>query len=348
MDLVEKLAGIMQQAAELECSLQRSLQVMVEHFELSSGWVWLLDAGHGEPYLAASYQLPEPLLEPMRMTGQPCRCLEGFRKGSPTPGTVERIACSRLRAFDAFPEEGKHTSFPLLCGEVRLGLLNLGWRPLNDQQMRQAEVACALLAVMVERVRLREENEIFVRQEERERLARDLHDTLAQSFTAIALQLEGAQMVAEQTEVAFARVDKALQISRQSLETTREVVWDLRGEAPLGVSLRRTARQFTSRTGIPVYLQLREPDLTPDEQVHLLRIVGEALSNVERHAQASEVGLELSGEAANFQLLLHDNGQGLSGPPGLGRRGMEERAGYLEARLVVESDQEGTRVRLWR
>lgn len=340
--LLEKLVALLDSGQELESCLAQALELMLRELKLETGWVWLLEPHSQKIYLAASARLPRALAEPVRMTGKTCRCLDGFLKGELGPSSVDRIACSRLREVEV---EGSHTSFPLSFGGRPLGLLNLGFRELDPDEVRLLALACHQLGALVERSRMAEEREQFARQHERERLARELHDTLAQSFTAIGLQLEGAEMALEgRIEVARQRLQKALAISREGVETTREVVFDLRGHEPLAAGLRKLSRAFTSRSGIPVQASLAVLSLDAESEQQLLRIAGEALHNVERHAAASRVTLRLEARETGYRLSIEDDGRGLSGKEGLGLTGMRERAQAISARLTLTSDQGGTRV----
>lgn len=342
----ERLTEILQSAGELEALLDAALGLLVDTLGLETAWAWLFEPEGGEIYLASSYRLPDPLLKPVKMTGYPCRCLEALGAGRLDPKAVDRISCSRLREVDAVPAQGRHTSFPLSYGGRKLGLINLGWRALTREEELWVKLACAQISARVDRGRWVEEREIYARQSERQRLARDLHDTLAQSFTAIALQVEGAQMVLGRPEVAQERLERALAVARESLETTRRVVYDLRGEKPLSLALRSTARAFTSRTGIPVRSSLDPIRLEPSVEHELLHIVTEALTNIERHAAAHRVTLKLAQEAGGVRLTVEDDGRGLSGPEGLGLTGMRERALQIGAELHLESGERGTRVSL--
>jgi signal transduction histidine kinase len=186
---------------------------------------------------------------------------------------------------------------------------------------------------------------------ERQRLARDIHDTLAQGFVSIVLQLQAAEADLP-TDAAEARghLERARRTARDNLAEARRLVWDLRPEAlsaaPLGEALGRLAARVAEETGLAASATVTGTPqaLSPDAEVTLLRVTQEALANVTRHAAAGRVAVTLSymdGEAA---LDVRDDGAGFAptadgfGPNGgLGLRGMRERVEALGGRLAVES-----------
>jgi signal transduction histidine kinase len=186
---------------------------------------------------------------------------------------------------------------------------------------------------------------------ERQRLARDIHDTLAQGFVSIVVQLQAAESeLPAGAEAARAHLERARRTARDNLAEARRLVWDLRPTqlraASLGEALGRLADRLAEETGIAATATVTGTPrpLSPDAEVTLLRVTQEALANVTRHARADRVALTLSymdGEAA---LDVHDDGVGFSpgsggtdGNGGLGLPGMRERVEALGGRLAVES-----------
>jgi signal transduction histidine kinase len=186
---------------------------------------------------------------------------------------------------------------------------------------------------------------------ERQRLARDIHDTLAQGFVSIVLQLQAAEAdLPPDAAGSRAHLERARRTARDNLAEARRLVWDLRPEvlsaAPLGEALERLAGRLAEETGMVATATVTGTPrpLSADAEVTLLRVTQEALANVTRHAGAGRVAVTLSymdGEAA---LDVRDDGAGFApeadghGPDGgLGLRGMRERVEALGGRLAVES-----------
>jgi signal transduction histidine kinase len=186
---------------------------------------------------------------------------------------------------------------------------------------------------------------------ERQRLARDIHDTLAQGFVSIVLQLQAAEAeLPEEAAEAREHLERARRTARDNLTEVRRLVWDLRpgalSAAPLGEALGRLAGRVAEETGMDATATVTGTPrpLSADAEVTLFRVTQEALANVARHANAGRVAVTLSymdGEAA---LDVRDDGAGFApaadgpGPGGgLGLRGMRERVEALGGRLAVES-----------
>jgi len=179
--------------------------------------------------------------------------------------------------------------------------------------------------------------------EERNRLAREMHDTLGHRLTVAAVQLEGAQrLIHRDPERAAAMVATVRQQVRQALAELRHTVAALRApleaDLPLPDALNRLATRFEEATGIDVHRVLPEevPPLPEAYRLALYRVAQEALTNVQRHAAARQVWLTLMVDGEQLALLVSDDGRGF--PPGaegkgFGLQGLRERVAQLEGAL---------------
>jgi two-component system NarL family sensor kinase len=339
--------------ADLEPALEQTLRLVARDLELDAAWIWLLDQTTKQFYLAASYELPPYLRDPLHMTGEPCWCMQSFAEGEFVSRNVDIISCSRLQegaetgGSSATGGLLSHASVALRFGAQELGLLNAG-RALNPKlssgELQTLATIGAQIGVAVERARLAEHAANAARAEERASLARDMHDTIAQDLAAITLQLESTQRKAG--SAADPRVATALELARTALRRVRASVEGLR-EDPLGgqslvASLSSFARRFTSETGVQAVLQLAHelPALPPQAESELYRIATEALSNVRRHAQARRVTVTLRRERNAATLALRDDGSGFDTSRetgGYGIVGMRERARRIGGSLDVHS-----------
>jgi signal transduction histidine kinase len=183
---------------------------------------------------------------------------------------------------------------------------------------------------------------------ERNRLARDLHDTLAHSLSALTVQLEALRvLLANDPAAAPGAVDDLLALARRGLDGSRQAIQALRTDPveTLGLSgaLRDMLQRFQARTGLQADLSAagQESDLTTQEAQTLYRIAEEALTNVERHASAQHVTLRLACGADRVDLVIQDDGLGFD-PAAVdldryGLTGMNERAAMIDATLEVNS-----------
>jgi len=193
---------------------------------------------------------------------------------------------------------------------------------------------------------------------ERQRMARELHDTLAQGVAGIVLQLEAvkAHLGAKRHERAAAIIDQTLIRARSTLADSRAAIDDLRAlPASLPEALRALAGRFTQATGIPCQVEIMlgvQNFVSSEIREHIERITSETLANVTRHAQARRVWMRLTLQNELLELEIFDNGRGFdpekvpeSGHYGL--LGMRERARLTGGTLGIETGVgRGTRIRL--
>ncbi len=190
--------------------------------------------------------------------------------------------------------------------------------------------------------------------EERQRLAREIHDTLAQGFTSIVMQLEAADQSLPSAPALInvrQHIEKARDIARESLSEARRFVWALRSESheteSVVKAIERVAKRWTEENGITTQVEIsgEEIPLPPAYGVTLLRSSQEALENVRKHAQARQVNLTLSFMNDQVILDVQDDGQGFDPQHpriegqnhGYGLVGMRERVEQLGGSLVIES-----------
>ncbi len=184
--------------------------------------------------------------------------------------------------------------------------------------------------------------------DERQRMAREIHDTLAQGLTGIITQLQAAAQV-EHDPVEWRRhLDSAIGLARESLSEARRSVHELRPQpletARLSEALADVAQRWSQRHGIPVQVSTTGPvrPMSPEAELALLRTAQEALANVGKHAQASRVGVTLSYLEHEVALDVRDDGRGFdhSGQSGagFGLVAMRQRIENLAGTLHVESE----------
>jgi PAS domain S-box-containing protein len=198
----------------------------------------------------------------------------------------------------------------------------------------------------------RKKAEDVLRMQERTRMAREFHDTLAHGLTAIAVQLEAARQVIDtEPSEAAAHVGNALQLARESLQEARRSVQALRPEVLENGDLAEALRQLIGwrSAGRPEKFSFRlvgRPRPVPgDTEPHLMRIAQEALTNVLKHARAANVQLELGYTENEVRLHIEDDGKGFdpeaTPSQGVGLTGMKERAEQIGARLLLKSSPDG-------
>ncbi len=367
LSILNAIAQALNREVDLDQALQATLGQAAELLGLHTGWIWLLDEDTGDLYLAAALNLPPALARhPRRMSGT-CYCLDTFRAGDlEGAANVNVVTCSRLQWLSDGTRGLKyHASIPLYAQEKKLGVLNVAspdWRELSPQDLRLLYTIGDMLSIAIERARLFARSAQMGAIEERNRLAREIHDTLAQGFAGISLQLEAAEALLEtgagpqsQADRVRGAIRQALSLAQANLEEARRSVLDLRA-APLegrtlADALDKLAAEYNARSKTSLHFETVGGNrrLPVRIEAGLYRVAQETLANIFQHAGARNASLRLEFTPAQVRLVTTDDGQGFDPahiPSGrYGLLGLRERVKLLQGEVRIESDPaSGTRV----
>jgi two-component system NarL family sensor kinase len=363
LSVLNEIARELNRSVNLGEALEFTLAQVAELLGLRTGWIWLMNEDSSEPYLAAAQNLPPVLSdEPRRMDGSGyCYCLDTYKRGDlEGAANVNVLTCSRLSGLvDGTDGLRYHASIPLYAQEKKLGVMNVaspGWRRLSPQDLQLLYTVGDLLSIAVERARLFARSTKLGALEERNRLAREIHDTLAQGLTATALQLESADALLDAgSEGAHEPLRRALSLTRSNLEEARRSVLDLRAAPlegrPLSEALKTLVDRWEAETGINARYGAVNGSrpLPPSVEAALYRICQEALTNVARHAEVGRATVRLVATPDQVRLVVEDDGRGFDASEvsegSHGIVGMRERAEVLGGSLQVRSEPgAGTRI----
>ena len=353
--ILNEIAQALNRSIDLDAALQTTLAQMAALFDLQTGWIWLRNERTDEFYLAAAQNLPPALADnPARMEGW-CYCLESYEEGDlEGAANVNVITCTRLKNLVQGTDGLRdHASIPLYAHGKELGVLNLAstdWRELSADDLRLLYTVGDLLSIAIERARLYAHSAEVGAVEERNRLAREIHDTLAQGLSAIALQLETADALLEserEPERIQRAIQQALHLARTNLDEARRSVLDLRAAPLEGRTLAEAVNQLvqevTAKAALAVNLQVvgAHQPLPVAIEAGLYRVTQEALTNIVSHAHATRSDLHLLVTLQSVQLTIHDNGCGFEPdtvtPNRYGLTGMNERVRLLGGQLQIQS-----------
>jgi two-component system, NarL family, sensor histidine kinase UhpB len=229
---------------------------------------------------------------------------------------------------------------------VRPGRRAVGFERSSTEVLALAQAFNQMLG-RLEAERRESSGRVLAAQEaERLRIARELHDEVGQTLTAVALRAEHAAAHAAEDRP---QLDELAAIVQDSLEDVRRISRELRPEAldDLGLvnALIALCSRVSEQSGIRVRRQLQTPpvDLPPEVELAIYRIAQEALTNAMRHSNASEVDVSLVQEDGEVVLRVKDDGQGLPEQviAGGGLAGMRERAMLIGGELALDSPPEG-------
>ena len=246
----------------------------------------------------------------------------------------------------------KFLAIPMfVLGEVRgfIGIQHVERGAYRPEEIELAQALAHHVMMATHAAELAEQRRHAVLLEERTRMARDIHDTLAQGFTGVIIQLDTSveALRDEEPEEAAKHIRQARELARESLTEARRSVHALRPQAlekaTFADALRAIITNTTAGTSLRSDFQLKgQPrDLQPAVEENLLHIGQEALSNALKHACATRFQARLSFDSDAVRLELRDNGKGFvvdsANGGGIGLIGMSERADQIGARLAVTS-----------
>jgi signal transduction histidine kinase len=239
----------------------------------------------------------------------------------------------------------------LLLGWVSFVVVFLFINLVTRTSQERAQLIQKLQSAQLELESARTRDTELATLRERERLARELHDSLGHALVVISVQLEAIQrLYPVDPRQAEARIEALKGVARANMDELRRALQGLRsaglGDRPLSEALQSLCVQTGQRSGLEMacHAPANGPRLTPAAAEALWRVAQEALTNVERHAQARHVQLNLEQEPAAVLLRVSDDGRGLPAgaetlPEHYGLRGMRERVEGLGGSLTVAGKQ---------
>src|SRR6267378_3410790 len=263
------------------------------------------------------------------------------------------LAPAMMRFKTHLREMGVHTILfvPMLIAGRVSGFIGIRFTQKRGFRQEEIELTRALAhqaTLAIQLTRLSAQSRQSAVMAERNRMARDIHDTLAQGFTGVIVQLEAVEeaMSRNQGVKASGHLDRAGELARESLREARRSVQALRPKAleekQLSEALKDLIEKMTRGTAVHAKftLQGKRRKLPPEWETNLLRIGQEVLTNVLRHARASEFKVLLVFDSSEIRLELRDNGCGFNPQrkhEGFGLQGMRERAEGMGGRLTIQS-----------
>lgn len=347
---------------EIDHVLPKVLRIAVEVVGAAGGVIALLDRDRklvGYPYL---HNLPAELAQVVVPIG---KGLSGEVISSCRPVVVENYR-QYPRAIPEFVEAGivSVVAVPVMSGEQSFGALAVF---SLDETKSFTERDVALLTgigrqtgIVIENARLYENLRYYIQritqaqEEERKRIARELHDETIQMLIVISRRLELLTTISEPLpETAMRHLEALRQVIGETLSGVRRFVQDLRPPALDHLGLVATLEGLTldlrERDGIEANLIVKGEArrLMPEIELMLFRVVQEAFSNIRRHARASHVTLELEFQPDRLRVIVEDDGRGFNAPEKisdlvssdrLGLIGMYERVRAIGGTLTIHSE----------
>lgn len=243
---------------------------------------------------------------------------------------------------------------PLISRDQLLGVLRLDHHEPKHFTSAHADLGLAFanqVAIAIENARFHEQVQRLAAFQERQRLARELHDSVSQALYGIALGARTAQLRLEREPEKLAEpLDYILSLAEAGLSEMRALIFELRPESlqneGVVVAITKQADALRARHKLEVTADLgSEPDISLDRKEALYRVTQEAMQNIARHSHATKVDVRLHRSDSCIVLEIHDNGMGFDpgrGYPGhLGLQSMQERVALIGGDFAIVS-QPGT------
>ncbi|HEX7065039.1 MAG TPA: GAF domain-containing sensor histidine kinase [Bacillales bacterium] len=344
------IAETLNQSNDLHEMLQTVLEKLLDVTGLASGWIFLV--GEKPEYtFVASHHLP-PALERENKKGMcqgSCHCLSKYWNGH-LDKPVNIIECKRLedaKKYNWGDRQGltHHATVPLTAGGERFGIMNVaapGKEHFNEEELTLLQSVAYQVGTAVKRIRLVQKQRELTLFEERNRLARDLHDSVNQKLFSLSLTARGAKAVLNDQRRLEQSLDQIQNLSRDALKEMRSMIWQLR---PAGIEegVVTALKKYGKHLGLEVSDEVEGVNELPRpiEEV-LWRIGQEALNNVKKHAQTDRVNVEMITSGKGIALHIYDSGCGFDLDKAkekgtFGLTNMKERAELFGGHLTMDS-----------
>lgn len=360
-----KVGRAVEESLDLDRVLPAALEAIVSATTAEAAEVWLPDRQGAELTLRYHEGAAKEAF-----TG-----ISRFAMGEGLPGiaaaTARQVMVHDLGADPRFQRRdvvaagfSTYGALPLRsAGGRTVGVLGVAARDrtalTSMDELRLLELMTDHLTAAVENARLHEEVQTLAILTERERIAMEMHDGLAQVLGYVNTKAQAVKefLRAGDIEGAIKHMDQLEASARETYDDVREGILALGANGrkrPLDESIREYAAKFSELAGLSVSLDFagERPDLVPGEEVQLIRIVQEALANVRKHADAKSVRIDFEYRNGGWKLTVADDGKGFDPTrvvrdpwPHLGLQSMRERSSAIEASFTLDTAPgKGTRI----
>ena|SRR5690606_36458740 len=354
--VLKEIAELLNEGTEISPLLKKVLQKLLEGTGVTTGWIFFIDHD-GRHTVVSTENLPEALeknnCNPLKKGS--CWCIEWFKNGTLTKAT-NIIECRRLEKAMRNKEETNgiafHATIPLQSGNEQFGLLNVSApekREFTANELALLESIALQIGSAIKRIRLTKKEQEIALIDERNRLARDLHDSVNQLLFSLTLTARGgAEMTEEEsTKNTFKHIQT---LAQDALTEMRALIWQLRPSG-LEKGLIQAIKAYGEMLGLCVKTNLCGVLSLPAQvEESLWRISQEALNNCKRHSGQNDVEIAINVGKCKVEMTIVDHGIGFlydkeKALPSLGIESMQERAEALNGIFTLESEPgKGTKI----
>lgn len=339
--ILKEIAELLNEETEMIPMLKGALNKFLNGTSFETGWIFFINE-KGKTELIAQENLPEALsyrdCKYLQKGG--CSCVSLFRNNQLKKAT-NLIECQRLeRAIDADIGDNAgithHATVPLQSGDERFGILNVASphiESFSDEELELLESVAFQLGSAIKRIFLTRQEKEMALVQERNRLARDLHDSVNQLLFSVTLTARAGIEMSEQQEIkeTFKEIQ---QLTQSALTEMRALIWQLRPEgleSGLIEAIKAYGEMLNLKLTVTVSGVIQFPSRVEET---LFRIAQEALNNVRKHAGVEEVDLYLTVTPTDILLVIKDEGRGFISDlhatiPSMGLQSIRDRANAI-------------------
>lgn len=356
--LLKEIAEFLNEETELYSMMNGALERLVDASDFTTGWIFMINK-HGHHTLTSDYLLPKSLSNNQChfMTNGPCWCVTRYHQGKLTKAS-NIINCSRIVKANkqhSKPVDGitHHATVPLQSGSEKFGLLNVASphkKSYSETELDLLESVAFQIGSAIKRIMLTEEQREVALTNERNRLARDLHDSVNQMLFSLKLTAHAAGSITND-DVAKQAFDMIEETSQLAVNEMRALIWQLK---PIGLEqgLAHAITQYAAIINLNAKLHVDGLiQLNNEQETTVFRIVQEAMNNINKYARTKDVTIKIE-QGDYFRVDIIDEGKGfdttsITTIPTHGISNMKSRAESIGGMLDIKSKKNhGTTVTL--
>jgi two-component system, NarL family, sensor kinase len=357
--VLKEIAELLNEGTETKTVLAEVLSKLLHVTGLHTGWIFLIDE-KGRHQLVAHESLPPALAydNHRRMCKGDCWCVNRYQNRKLTKAT-NIIECKRIE--EAIEEKAgatcdltHHATVPLRAGDERFGLLNVGSPNKTHFQQEELAILEAIafqIGTALKRINLTQREQELALVAERNRLARDLHDSVNQLLFSLSLTARAGVEMSEENDVkqTFSYLQD---LAQEALVEMRALIWQMKPQG-LENGIVSAINGYAEMLGLALETKVTGIVCLPGNvEEALWRIGQEALANCKKHAQTKEVFLTITGRKKSVIMIIEDNGCGFHYDnhleiPSLGLNSMKARTEALNGTfLLTSSPGSGTKIEI--
>ncbi|GHI00456.1 GAF domain-containing sensor histidine kinase [Neobacillus kokaensis] len=349
ISILKEIAELLNEGTDTKEILSGVLQKLLHVTGLQTGWIFLMDE-HGTHHLAADAALPPALAhnQKRRMCQGTCWCVNKYNNHQLNKAT-NIMECKRIE--DAIEEKAgetcgltHHATVPLRAGQERFGILNVGApnkTHFEKNELALLEAVAYQIGTALKRIKLTQREQETALVAERNRLARDLHDSVNQLLFSLSLTARAGVEMTANTEIkqTFSYIQD---LAQEALGEMRALIWQLRPQG-LENGLVSALKSYADMLGLSIKTKVSGATCIPGKvEEALWRIGQEALANCKKHAQITEAKLLFHTSSNGVALTILDAGCGFhyeenASIPSLGLKNMKLRTEALNGTFNLKS-----------